>query len=254
MKVSRSGYYHWKRTRAQREKRKCEYAERVRRVFMAGEWTYDASRICGRLRTEGFSCSFYKVRDFMDMQGLRSIHRKKRRRLLTDNRKARGDGYANLITRDLRTDAPFQVRSSDVSYIRINEEFDYRCQIKDVKSGIALAESMSEHMKAELVVKTIRKALRRWDIPAGCIFHSDRGSRYTVESVMRLLIQNRLRQSFLRVGMPGDNSWSESFFANLKKETVHWTHFRTRDEARQKVFAYIEGFCNTRRVQKRLAY
>lgn len=253
MNVSRSGYYHWKRTRAQREKRACEYAERVRRVFMAGEWTYGASRICGRLRTEGFSCSFYKVRDFMDMQGLRSIHRKKCRRSLTDSRKARGDGYTNL-TRNLRIDTPFQVLSSDISYIRTGEGFDYLCQIKDVKSGIVLAESMSERMKAELVVKTIRKALRRWDIPKGCIFHSDRGSQYTSESVMKLLAKEDFRQSFSRVGMPGDNSWSESFFANLKKETVHWTHFRTRDEARQKIFAYIEGFYNTRRVQKRLGY
>ena len=253
MNVSRSGYYHWKRTWAQREKRECEYAERVRRVFMAGEWTYGASRICGRLRTEGFSCSFYKVRDSMDMQGLRSIHRKKRRRSLTDSRKARGDGYANL-TRTLQIDAPFQVLSSDISYIRTDEGFDYLCQIKDVKSGIVLAESMSERMKAELVVKTIRKALRRWDIPKGCIFHSDRGSQYTSESVMKLLAKEGFRQSFSRVGMPGDNSWSESFFANLKKETVHWTHFRTRDEARQKIFAYIEGFYNTRRVQKRLGY
>ena len=153
----------------------------------------------------------------MDMQGLRSIHRKKCRRSLTDSRKARGDGYANL-TRNLRIDAPFQVRSSDVSYIRINEEFDYRFQIKDVKSGIVLTESMSEHMKAELVVKTIRKALPRWDIPTGCIFHGDRGSQYTSESVMSLLTNEGLRQSFSRVGMPGDNSWSESFFANLKKK------------------------------------
>ena len=71
---------------------------------------------------------------------------------------------------------------------------------------------------------------------------------------MNLLTKEGLRQSFSRVGTPGDNSWSESFFANLKKETVHWTHFQTRAEARQKIFAYIEGFYNTRRIQKRLDY
>lgn len=100
-------------------------------------------------------------------------------------------------------------------------------------------------MKAELVVKTIQKALRHWNIPMGCIFHSERGSQYTSENVMNLLVTKGIRQSFSRVGMPGDNSWSESFFGNLKKETVHWTHFRTREEARQKIFAYIEGFYNT---------
>jgi putative transposase len=56
------------------------------------------------------------------------------------------------------------------------------------------------------------------------------------------------------VGKPGDNAWSESFFANLKKESVHWAHFATREEARQAMFAYIEAFYNTTRIQKRLGY
>ena len=60
--------------------------------------------------------------------------------------------------------------------------------------------------------------------------------------------------SFSRVGKPGDNAWSESYFANLKKEAVHWRHFQTREEARQAIFAYTEGFYNTRRIQKRLGY
>ena len=71
---------------------------------------------------------------------------------------------------------------------------------------------------------------------------------------MGLLQQYGLRQGFSRVGMPGANAWSESFFAHLKKKPAHWTHLRTRDEARQKNFANVEGFYNTSRVQKRLDY
>ena len=253
MGVSRSGYYHWKRRRDEREARERTYAENVKKLFTLGEGTYGASRICGKLRKEGFSCSFYKVREYMDIQGLRCIHIRRRQRSLTDSRKARGDGYFNL-TRNLDIRSPFEVLSSDISYIRTGEGFDYLCQIKDVMSGAILAESMSEHMKADLVVKTIKKVIRRYEIPKDCIFHSDRGSQYTSEEVMNLLTKEGLRQSFSRVGTPGDNSWSESFFANLKKETVHWTHFPTRAEARQKIFAYIEGFYNTRRIQKRLDY
>ena len=69
-----------------------------------------------------------------------------------------------------------------------------------------------------------------------------------------VLEKHGILQSFSRVGKPGDNPWSESFFANLKKEAVHWRHFQTRAEARQAVFAYIEGFYNTRCVQQRLGY
>jgi hypothetical protein len=114
MRVSRSGYYHWKRTKAEREKREREYAEKVRKVFSEGEGTYGANRICGKMRKEGFPCSFYKVREYKDIQGLRSIHRKKRQRSLADSRKTLGGGYFNL-TRNLDISAPFQVLSSDIS-------------------------------------------------------------------------------------------------------------------------------------------
>jgi putative transposase len=63
-----------------------------------------------------------------------------------------------------------------------------------------------------------------------------------------------IKQNFSRVGMPGDNSWPESFFATLKKECIHFRRFTTRDELRQMVFSWIESFYNNRRVQARLGY
>ena len=63
-----------------------------------------------------------------------------------------------------------------------------------------------------------------------------------------------IRQSFSRVGMPGDNAWAESFFATLKKECIHFRLFPTRDQLQQTVFRWIESFYNTRRVQARLGY
>jgi transposase InsO family protein len=41
-----------------------------------------------------------------------------------------------------------------------------------------------------------------------------------------VLEKHGILQSFSRVGKPGDNPWSESFFANLKKEAVHWRPFK----------------------------
>ena len=79
----------------------------------------------------------------------------------------------------------------------------------------------------------------RYKLPKGMIFHSDRGSQYTSRAFMDMLKQYQVRQSFSRVGMPGDNSWTESFFATLKKECVHWCHFITREAARQGVWESI---------------
>jgi len=251
--VSTSGYYHWLREKDQREQQKQEYADLIRELFEDSNGTYGVERICGKLRKLGHKASYPKVKDLMDHMGLKSIHRRKRQRCLTDSQKSRGDGYQNLV-RGLEVSEPFQVITSDISYIRTGEGFEYLCKIKDVVSGIVLDHRTAGHMRSELVLQTIRSAARRWMLPEACIFHSDRGSQYTSESVAGLLKGLGIRQSFPRVGKPGDNAWSESFFANLKKEAVHWRHFKTRSEARQAIFSYIEGFYNTRRIQKRLGY
>jgi putative transposase len=251
--VSRSGYYEWKKTHGMRENAAKIYVETIRKIFDESGGSYGVERVCAELRKKGFTASFYRVRDSMAELGMKSIHLRRRQRSLTDSSRARGEGYPNQV-HDVEINEPFQVLSSDISYIRTREGFEYLCQIKDVASGLILAHSMSERMKADLVADTIRQMLRRWELPTGCIFHSDRGSQYTSSLVKELLNSHKIEQSYSRVGKPGDNSWSESFFANLKKEAVHWVHFTTREEARNAMFAYIEGFYNTKRIQRKLGY
>ncbi|MDR1471432.1 MAG: IS3 family transposase, partial [Synergistaceae bacterium] len=221
--------YTWHSASFSREERENAYLYEVKKIFGESGGTYGPDRIAGVMRVRGRKASSRKVRSRMEREGLRSVHRKMRSRSLTDSRESRGDGFANL-TKSLEITSPFQVLSSDISYIRTDEGFEYMCQIKDVKSGVVLASNMSARMTGDLVEETVR-ALMSWRIPAGCIFHSDRGSQYTSEAVKQLLQHLGFRQSFSRVGKPGDNAWSESFFANLKKEAVHWAHFKTREQA-----------------------
>ena len=251
--MSRSAYYEWKKTRSSREEVAKTYADTIRKIFDESGGSYGAERICAELRKKGFTASFRRVRDSMAELGLKSIHLRRRQRSLTNSSRARVGCYLNLV-HGLEITVPFQVLSSDISYIRTKEGFEYLCQVKDVASGMILAQTMSERMKADLVTDTIRQMLNRWELPDKCIFHSDRGSQYTSGAVEQLLNSRKIEHSYSRVGKPGDNSWSESFFANLKKEAVHWVNFTTREEARDAMFAYIEGFYNTKRIQRRLGY
>ena len=93
----------------------------------------------------------------------------------------------------------------------------YHCVIRDIVTGDVLGDHMADRMTKELVLNAIMAMLARHELAKGCIFHRDRGSQYTSKDVMGLLQQYGLRQSFSRVGMPGDNAWSESFFATMKK-------------------------------------
>ena len=134
--------------------------------------------------------------------------------------------------------------SSDINYIRTGEGFDYLCQIRDVHTNTVLAQCQQERMTKELVTRTMQSAKRPWNIPKGCILLSDRGSQYMSKAARELAAQYDWKQSFSRIGKPGDNVWSESFFSILKKEIIYWHFYPIREAARQRVFEYIAIYYN----------
>ncbi len=208
------------------------YETALLEIFIESNNTYGPDRICGVLRRTGFTASYKGVSRIMQKLGLSSVHNRRRQRSLTDSNKAKGKEWPNLI-RGLKTFKPFQVITSDISYIKTAEGFEYLCKVKDIAIGIVLAHTMDDNMRATLVTETIQKAKNRWDLPEGCIHHSDLGAQYTANKTQELLTQLRFQQSFSRIGKPGDNAMSESIFSILKKESVHWRNFQTRKKARK---------------------
>ncbi|AEY00408.1 transposase [Oceanimonas sp. GK1] len=75
---------------------------------------------------------------------------------------------------------------------------------------------------AQLVLEALEQAWQH-QRPDGTqlLFHSDQGSQYRSEEVMRWLTTRGITISMSRRGNCWDNACSESFFALLKKE---WTH------------------------------
>jgi transposase InsO family protein len=57
-----------------------------------------------------------------------------------------------------------------------------------------------------------------------------------------------------RKGNCWDNAPMESFFHTLKTELVHHRAYATREEAKQDLFQYIEGFYNRQRIHSALGY
>ena len=253
LEVSRSGYYEWLSKREEIAASKKAYLEKVKEIFKESGGTYGPDRICGVLRTKGHKASYSKVAVLMAEMGLSSIHNRHRSRSLTDSSKARDESYKNLVRGESFT-LPYQAICSDISYIRTDEGFLYLCIVKDIVTGDILGQSRGSRMKQELVINAFINAHARHPLGKDTVFHSDRGSQYTSKKFMELLSSLGIKQSFSRVGMPGDNTWAESFFRALKKECIHWSNFSTRKEADFAIFTCIESFYNTKRVQKRLGY
>jgi putative transposase len=251
--VSRSGYYTWRKELTDREVRQKALVETVGRIFTKGKGHYGAERVCGVIRLEGGKASFSKVKRVMDEHSWISSHCKRRSQGITNSRKARSSEFKNLV-KGLKITQAFQVLASDITQISTPEGSDYLCQIRDVCTNIVVGFAQQSHKTADIVLKALRSAQGRWDLPKGAIFHSDRGSQYTAKEVMKEVSACGFQLSFSGVGKPGDNSWSESFFSILKKEIIHKRPCASREEARQRVFEYIETYYNTSRVQKSLGY
>ena len=254
LKIERTGYYIWLRRHEEIEKREEHLKKKIREKFDESRGTYGPDRITAELRKQGERIGRKKCSEYMADMNLSSCHNRHRAKSLTNSKKARGDGYSNILRNQEFPIAPRMGLTSDITYLRTDEGFMYHCIIRDIVTGDVLGDHMAERMTKELVINAILAMLARHKLEAGCIFHSDRGSQYTSKAVMILLKQYGLRQSFSRVGMPGDNAWSESFFATMKKELIHRTHYATKESVRAAVFDYIYCFYNVKRIQKRLGY
>ena len=109
-------------------------------------------------------------------------------------------------------------------------------------------------MKAELVNNALLMAIWQRKPPKGLIWHTDRGSQYASESHVKILNDHHIIQSMSRKGDCFDNAVAESFFHSLKTELVHQCKFKTREEAKQIIFEYIEVFYNRIRIHSAIGY
>jgi putative transposase len=254
LKIERTGYYAWLRRKDTLSAREEHLKKEIRREFMDSRGTYGPNRICKELRKKGEHIGYHKCSSYMTEMGLSSCHNNHASKSLTNSKNARGEEYPNILRNQEFPIVPRMGVCSDITYIRTDEGFMYYCVIRDIVTKDVLGDFMMDRMKKELVSNAILTMTARHELPEGCIFHSDRVSQYTSKAVSGLLKQLGFRQSFSRVGMPGDNSWSESFFATMKKELIYGAHYETKEQVRTAVFDYIYCFYNVRRIQKGLNY
>jgi transposase InsO family protein len=109
-------------------------------------------------------------------------------------------------------------------------------------------------MRAELVCAALAMAARNHRLEPGCIFHSDRGVRYTSALFARTCKRLDVRRSMGRTGVCWDNALAESFNAALKVERVHRVVYINRQAAYRDIAQYIEIRYNRQRRHSGLGY
>ena len=254
LKVSSSGYYDWlNRPISPREKANNALLEQIKVAYIA---TRKAGyrTIHAKLIQSGINCDDKKVYRLMNKAGFKS--KNKRRFKATTNSKHSYPVFPNLLDRNFMAKKPNMTWVSDISYIWTNEGWLYLAIIIDLYSRAVVGWAMDSRMTTELIESALQMAIWNRKPPRdnSLIFHSDRGSQYASNKFQKILKEHKIICSMSRKGDCWDNAVAESFFGTIKTELVYHYSYRTRREAKNSIFEYIEVFYNRERLHSTLGY
>ncbi|MHB8093732.1 MAG: IS3 family transposase [Candidatus Aminicenantales bacterium] len=250
--VSRSGYYAYQeRDEGPRSRENEKLGSLIQMIWSRSRELYGSPRITAELRAQGLRCGKNRVARLMREAGIRS-QTKKAFKVTT-----RSGGLTeaeDLVQRQFRAERPGQVWVSDITYIRTKESWLYLAVVLDLHNRGVVGWALERRIGQELVLTALNQALVRHPPEKDLVFHADRGGQYRGQHMKRLLMRAGIRLSLGGRGDCYDNAAMESFFSTLKSELIHREKFRTEDEARRKIFDYIEVYYNRERRHSTLDY
>lgn len=251
--VSSSGYYDW--VDRPESKRACDnrlLIERIRWSHQQSNKVYGSPRIHKDLIAEGEACSVNRVVRLMKKADIES--KMARKFVVTTDSRNTLQPAPDLLKRRFSVDKQNEAWVSDTTFIATREGWLYLAIILDLFSRQVIGWSMSTKNDTGLVQDALTMAVWRRGKVNNVIVHSDQGSTYASGRYRKQLSDNSLRCSMSRKGECLDNAVAESFFGSLKNELVYHEDYRTRAEAKQSLFEYIEVFYNRNRRHSFLNY
>jgi putative transposase len=249
--VSASGYYAWIQRGPSRRRQADEVLTvEVKRIHQASRKTYGSPRIMKQLRKAGVRCGRKRVARIMKQATLKGAQKARFRPRTTDSH----HDYPLSPNRleGMTIEYVNQVWASDITYIPTLEGWLYLAAFMDLKSRRIKGWRLRDHLRTDLVEDAFRQAVYRDRPGSGLIVHSDRGCQYASYQFRQILVQHQALSSMAGKGNCYDNAAMESFWATLKTDLNIRQPFKTKEDARQAIFDYIEVFYNRVRMHSSL--
>ena len=242
--VAKSGYQAWcaGKVTSPRKLGDVRLVVAIKVAHQRGRGIYGPEKIQSELLAQGIPAGLNRIKRLRRLHGIRCTHKKKFR--VTTDSKHQLPIAENVLDRQFAQTAPNQVWVADITYIPTDEGWLYLAALKDLYSCEIVGWAMDKQMTKQLVTDALRAAYWRKKPPPGLLHHSDRGSQYCSGTYRALQVSYKMKTSMSRKGDCWDNAPIESFFGTLKTECLHHYKFKTRDQAKQVVFEYIEVFYN----------
>ena len=246
MEVHPSTYYAWLREPlSDREKVDQRLTDQIKHHWLESGGRSGYRNIHEDLLEAGIECGRDRVLRLMQAAGIQAQRGYKKP-------KGYYGGQPDLVApnhldRQFDVDGPNQWWVGDITYIHTYEGFLFLAVVMDLYARSVVGWSMSHRITDDLTLNALTMAFWRRRPKQTVKLHTDQGSQYTSRRFRSLLKALKIEPSMSRRGNCHDNAVAESFFANLKKEKIRRTKYRTRDDAKAAVFEYIELFYNPKR-------
>jgi putative transposase len=244
LSVSRAAYYAWRAQQqpSERQQQDAQLSVHLRASWRRSRQTYGSPRLTAELKALGFRVGRRRVARLMRAAGLSG---RPRPRFVRTTDSAHAQPVAdNLLQRHFTTEAPNQAWVGDITYLPTQNGWVYLAVLLDLFSRKVVGWAVDTHMREELCLEALRKAVALRQPGPGLIHHTDRGSQYTSTAYQHALAQLQARPSMSRRANCWDNAVAESFFGTLEQELgadADWADVR---EARAAVENYISTFYN----------
>ncbi len=253
LEVSSSGYYDWfDRPESNRSCENSALTEKIKRFHQQSNEIYGSPKIHEDLMNDGETCGIKRVARLMKVADIKS--KMARQFVITTDSKNTLQPAPDLLKRQFSVDHQNKAWVSDTTFIGTREGWLYLAVILDLFSRQVIGWSMNTKNNTALVQDALTMAIWRRGEIKDVIVHSDQGSTYASGGYQQQLSDNKLRCSMSRKGECLDNAVAESFFGSLKNELVYHEDYKTRVQARQSIFEYIEVFYNRKRRHAFLNY
>ena len=252
LQVCRSGYYAWlNREVSQRRSEEQRLLVHIREIFQVKKGRYGSPRVHAELRLRGLQAGRHRVARLMRKEQLRG--RQPPRFVHTTDSRHGHPVAENLLGRRFDVAAPNRVWAGDITYIPTLQGWLYLAVVMDLYSRRIVGWSMSRRIDTRLALSALQMAIANRKPASGLLHHSDRGVQYASREYQSVLAEHGMTCSMSRTGNCWDNAVVESFFSSLKTELMDGP-FASFDEARSKLFEYLEVFYNRIRLHSTLGY
>ncbi len=146
---------------------------------------------------------------------------------------------------------------ADLSYVVLGEGVAYLAVVMDLHTRKILGVALGPRLSQGLALAALEVALRE-----GCpeVHHSDRGVQYTSRAYVERLLGLGVRLSYAGTGRPWENGHAERLIRTVKgqrsylEEWVDLREYRTLEEARASVEAFVFEVYNRKRPHSALGY